>query len=62
MLLRDYLDHYEVTVSGFADAIGISRDNVYKIMKKETDIHLSTALKIESFTGGKVKCKDLSPL
>jgi DNA-binding XRE family transcriptional regulator len=59
MKLSDYLKMTRLRQDEFAELVGISKGTLKNILKGKYDVRLSTALRIEKETKGKVKCKDL---
>ena len=58
MKLSEYLEHRGISARKFAEKAKISPPTIRNAIKGK-DIWLSTALKIEKASEGKVKCKDL---
>lgn len=59
MKLSEYLEDVGIPQSVFAKKLGVSPGTVHKIMREKGNFYLSTALKIEDLTGGKVTCREL---
>lgn len=59
MLLKDFLEKYGVKKKAFANSVGISTTNLWKILKGMGKPSLRTAQKIQEVTEGKVTIKEL---
>lgn len=64
MTLQKFLTDSSVSTSAFARAMGITQPHAWRIVHKPDDFRPSAALalKIEAWSGGKVKAASLSPL
>lgn len=60
MNLKKYLEENGIKIGSFAKRIGVSRQTLDRILNGH-EVVLSTALKIEDITEGKVTCRDLQP-
>jgi len=60
MKLFEYLDKYRTPKAAFARQIGISVRTLDKLVDFETDIRLSTAVRIEYLTEKQVTCREMS--
>ncbi len=59
MLLEDFISKSGLKKKSFAQSVGISTTNLWKILKGITRPSLRTAHKIEEFTEGKVSMQEL---
>jgi len=59
MLLEDFIKKSGLKKKSFAQSVGISTTNLWKILKGITRPSLKTAQKIEEFTEGKVSMQEL---
>ena len=60
MKLKEYLDHNGIYAARFARSIGMCTTTFHNILKGHQDIRLSTAIRIEKATHGKVTCQELA--
>ena len=51
MLREDFLPDYELTVSGLADAIGVSRQSVNELMRERRAVSPEMALRLSRLFG-----------
>ncbi len=51
MLREDFLPDYELTVSGLAEAIGVSRQSVNELLRERRAISPEMALRLSRFFG-----------
>ncbi len=58
MILKDYLDTNGIKYNWFSKRVNITPVGLWKIFKG-SDMKLSTALKIEQETNGKITCNEL---
>jgi transcriptional regulator with XRE-family HTH domain len=58
MDLKKYLKSKGISIAFFARELGVSQQTLHGIYRGH-EISLSTAIKIEELTEGKVACKDL---
>ncbi|WP_194847755.1 helix-turn-helix domain-containing protein [Candidatus Neptunochlamydia vexilliferae] len=59
MLLEEFIKSSGLKKKSFAQSVGISTTNLWKILKGITRPSLKTAQKIEEFTEGKVSMQEL---
>lgn len=59
MILEDFIRKSGLKKKSFAQSVGISTTNLWKILKGITRPSLKTAQKIEEFTEGKVSMQEL---
>ncbi|MCB1110119.1 MAG: helix-turn-helix transcriptional regulator [Chlamydiia bacterium] len=59
MLLEDFIKKSGLKKKAFAQSVGISTTNLWKILKGITRPSLKTAQRIEEFTEGKVSMQEL---
>ena len=59
MILEDFIRTSGLKKKSFAQAVGISTTNLWKILKGITRPSLKTAQKIEEFTEGQVSMQEL---
>lgn len=59
MLLEEYIKKSGLKKKSFAQSVGISTTNLWKILKGITRPSLKTAQKIEEFTEGRVSMQEL---
>ncbi len=59
MLLEDFIKKSGMKKKSFAQSVGISTTNLWKILKGITRPSLKTAQKIEEFTEGRVSMQEL---
>ncbi len=59
MLLEEFIKNSGLKKKSFAQSVGISTTNLWKILKGITRPSLKTAQKIEEFTEGKVSMQEL---
>lgn len=59
MLLEDFIKKSGMKKKSFAQSVGISTTNLWKILKGITRPSLRTAQKIEEFTDGRVTMQEL---
>ncbi|NRA90293.1 MAG: helix-turn-helix transcriptional regulator [Simkaniaceae bacterium] len=59
MLLEEYIKNSGLKKKAFADAVGISTTNLWKILKGITRPSLKTAQRIEEYTEGQVSMQEL---
>ena len=59
MLLEDFIKKSGLKKKSFAQSVGISTTNLWKILKGITRPSLKTAQRIEEFTEGKVSMQEM---
>lgn len=59
MKLERYLKEFCINKHEFSKKLGVSYPTMANILDGKRDMHLSTAIRIEEITEGKVTCKDL---
>jgi predicted transcriptional regulator len=60
MMLKEYIEKFDVNKMKFMKKVNIAASTFYKVLNEETEPSLSQALKIEALTQGEVTCRDLS--
>ena len=61
MDLKDYLKMEDLSGANFARKIGVSTSLIALLVKKKRDTTVTTALKIQKQTKGKVRVRDVIP-
>ena len=59
MKLKDYLEQNNISQNTFARMCGLSFSAINKLINRNTDLFLSTALKVEKATNGEITVYDL---
>ena len=60
MKVKEFLEYSGLSVDGFARAVGISAQSLYRYMEGHKP-HLKTAQRISEATSGYIEIKDLIP-
>lgn len=59
MTLREYKDKYPFRLEDFAEAVDVSLTHASDLVNGKRQCSLDVAVKIETFTKNRVRCKDL---
>lgn len=59
MKLSEYIEDMGISVAKLTRISGLTKRSIYNLMNEKRDIRLSTAVKIERATKGKVTCREI---